>query len=199
MSSNFHLQIHPLGGSSHLVSWLVHPNYKWINPTKIPCKSLGLYPTYEPWVVRHQAEFHGFQRISSHDLRKIPPSIVSGSAVEQPSRDSRRHSDCRCCSLTTALLVASKHRKNGWDNHGKSPCYWYINYFYGLISSSQSVNNYQRVALDIGICLGIFPWDNNNMGWKKMINVNGMILMAIKYGNIDMDVIHDFNGKIRGC
>jgi hypothetical protein len=22
-----------LGGSSHLVSWLVHPNYKWINPT----------------------------------------------------------------------------------------------------------------------------------------------------------------------
>ena len=25
-----------LGGSSHLVSGLVHPSYKWINPTKIP-------------------------------------------------------------------------------------------------------------------------------------------------------------------
>ena len=24
-------------------------DYKWIKPTKIPCKSLGLYPTYEPW------------------------------------------------------------------------------------------------------------------------------------------------------
>ena len=31
-----------LGGSSHLVSGLVHPNYKWINPLLIPCKSLGL-------------------------------------------------------------------------------------------------------------------------------------------------------------
>ena len=25
-----------------IVSGLVHPSYKWINPTKIPCKSLGL-------------------------------------------------------------------------------------------------------------------------------------------------------------
>ena len=25
-----------LGGSSHLVSGLVHPSYKWINPTTIP-------------------------------------------------------------------------------------------------------------------------------------------------------------------
>ena len=25
-----------------IVSGLVHPNYKWINPTKIPSKSLGL-------------------------------------------------------------------------------------------------------------------------------------------------------------
>jgi hypothetical protein len=37
-----------------LVSGLVHPNYKWIKPTEIPCQSLGLYPTFEPWVVRHQ-------------------------------------------------------------------------------------------------------------------------------------------------
>jgi hypothetical protein len=25
------------------------PNYKWINSTKIPCKFLGLYPTYDSW------------------------------------------------------------------------------------------------------------------------------------------------------
>ena len=31
-----------LGGSSHLVSRFFHPNYKWINPTKIPLESLGI-------------------------------------------------------------------------------------------------------------------------------------------------------------
>ena len=38
-----------LGGSSHLVSGLVHPSYKWINPLLIPCQSLGLQPTYNSW------------------------------------------------------------------------------------------------------------------------------------------------------
>ena len=34
-----------LGGSSHLVSGLVHPNYKWINPT-YPIYNRGYNITY---------------------------------------------------------------------------------------------------------------------------------------------------------
>ena len=39
-----------------LSKWVVHPSYKWINPTKIPCKSLGFSLTHnhDSWVVRHQ-------------------------------------------------------------------------------------------------------------------------------------------------
>ena len=41
-----------LGGSSHLVSGLVHPSYKWTNPTKIPLKSPGCFITHKnDWFV----------------------------------------------------------------------------------------------------------------------------------------------------
>ena len=41
-----------LGGSSHLLSGLVHPSYKWINPT-YPIYNWGHNPLAK-WVVRHQ-------------------------------------------------------------------------------------------------------------------------------------------------
>ena len=42
-----------LGGEPTARKWVSSP-HKWIKPTEIPCQSLGLYPTFEPWVLRHQ-------------------------------------------------------------------------------------------------------------------------------------------------
>ena len=38
-----------LGGSSHLVSGLVHPSYKWTLPPLIPFIARVVSPTYDPW------------------------------------------------------------------------------------------------------------------------------------------------------
>ena len=38
-----------------LSKWLSSPqSNNWMNPTKIPFLELGVYPTYDSWVVRHQ-------------------------------------------------------------------------------------------------------------------------------------------------
>ena len=57
-----------LGGSSHLVSGLVHPSYKWTLPPLIPFITRVGSPTYDSWVVHHQVvmvvQFRGASRCS---------------------------------------------------------------------------------------------------------------------------------------
>ena len=60
MKTSIYIHIYPyiyvLGGSSHLVSGLVYPNYKWINPLqKSHVNHWGeLTHNHDSWVVRHQ-------------------------------------------------------------------------------------------------------------------------------------------------
>ena len=64
---------------------MAHLIYKWINPLLFPCKSLGLYPTYEPWVVRHQVQSGHFTVCSGNFSPFVDDKNDDWLVVEPPT------------------------------------------------------------------------------------------------------------------
>ena len=111
-----------LGGSSQYISGLVHPSYKWINPTKIPCKSLGLQPIKnEPWsssppswdvknLAGGNADFFHLDQ-----SKPTPQSVVNIPQINGPKKKGPIFcaNDLRLNS-EVSILCATKSQGKGW-------------------------------------------------------------------------------------
>ena len=68
--------------------WVSSPQlFQWINPLLIPCKSLGLQLTYEPWDEPPSNSGHWRFLHPRHPCRRRQPSL--------PMRFRRREASCR--------------------------------------------------------------------------------------------------------
>ena len=72
-----------------IVSGLVHPNYKWIKPTEIPCQSLGLYPTYDSWDEPPSMELHGTSAAQFRGKMFFPNGSVTGKLANEEDMENQ--------------------------------------------------------------------------------------------------------------
>ena len=84
-----------LGGSSHLVSGLVHPNYKWINPT-YPIYNWGYNPLTKwdepPSRSSAHEDFQGFS--SARSITRAAVEIVLSWHIRISKQAMMAHGQC---------------------------------------------------------------------------------------------------------